>query len=247
MSSILRAEASRANGAKSRGPVTDAGRRASQANSAKSSGPVTPEGLARSSQNSIRHGILAESVVLDSESVEGFYEVLSTLQQELQPVTSIESRYVETMALAEWRKMRLICLEKEQFVIETDRQERADISALGDEGAPEDGAAEVSPNHHTTLAFQVLSDASRAHELRNRYEGRYDRQYQRSFNGLRAYRADRRKDEKEARRANRARIARDEKNAKGDKRTQTLPSNDSHILSHNPNNPKGESPDLHEK
>jgi hypothetical protein len=118
MSSTLRITASRANGAKSRGPVTLAGKLASLANSAKSTGPVTPEGKALSAQNALRHGVLAQSIVLDSESAECFSDVLSTLQEELQPATSIESRYVETMALAEWRRLRLICLEKEQFTAE---------------------------------------------------------------------------------------------------------------------------------
>jgi hypothetical protein len=203
MSSSLRIAASRANGAKSRGPATLAGKLASLANSAKSTGPVTPEGKALSSQNAIRHGILAESIVLDSESAERFSEVLSTLQEELQPATSIESRYVETMALAEWRRLRLICLEKEQIVIETRRQEAADLSNLSDSNN-EGTATEVSSIRYTALAFRALSDESRAQELLNRYEARYDRQYQRALNGLRAYRADRRKDEKEARRANRA-------------------------------------------
>jgi hypothetical protein len=129
MFSILRIEASRANGAKSRGPVTVAGRLASLANSAKSTGAVTPEGHARSSQNAIRHGILVESAVLGSESAGAFSEVLSTLQEELQPSSSIESKYVETMALAEWRRLRLICLEKEQMTIEASRQEAADLSS----------------------------------------------------------------------------------------------------------------------
>jgi hypothetical protein len=190
MSSILRIAASRANGAKSRGPVTVAGRLASLANSAKSTGPVTPAGLARSSQNAIRHGVLAESIVLDSESAERFCEVLSALQDELQPTTPIESRYVETMALAEWRRLRLICLEKEQITIETRRQESADLNNLSE-------TAEVNSAHFTALAFRALSDESRAQELLNRYEARYDRQYQRALNGLRAYRADRRRDEKE--------------------------------------------------
>ena len=130
MSSIFRIAVSRANGAKSRGPITLAGKLASSANSARSTGPVTPDGKALSSQNAIRHGILAESIVLDSESAERFSEVLSTLQEELQPATSIESRYVETMALAEWGRLWLICLEKEQIVIETRRQEAADLSNL---------------------------------------------------------------------------------------------------------------------
>jgi hypothetical protein len=195
MSSSLRIDASRANGAKSHGPTTIAGRLASLANSAKSTGPVTPDGQARSSQNAIRHGILAESIVLDSESAENFSEVLTTLQDELQPATSIESRYVETMALAEWRRLRLVCLEKEQLTIETRRQEAADLST---------DAAEVSPIRYTALAFRAMSDESRAQELLNRYESRYDRQYQRAMNGLRAYRADRKQDEREARRSHKA-------------------------------------------
>ena len=104
------------------------------------------------------------------------------------------------MALAEWRRLRLICLEKEQLAIETRRQEAADLSNLTNEG----GATEVSPIRYTALAFRAMSDESRAQELLNRYESRYDRQYQRAMNGLRAYRADRKQDEREARRAHKA-------------------------------------------
>jgi len=156
MSSILRIAASRANGAKSHGPVTVAGRLASLANSAKSgvpfrgsgaTGAVTPEGRAISSQNANRHGILAESIVLDSESAERFSEVLSTLQEELLPLSPIEHRYVETMALAEWRRLRLICLEKEQMTIETRRQEAADLSNLSNSS----NDTEVSSGRYTAL------------------------------------------------------------------------------------------------
>src|SRR5580698_6546183 len=204
MSSTLRIDASRANGAKSHGAITIAGRLASLANSAKSTGPSSPDGLARSSRNAIRHGILADSIVLDSESAEGFSDVLTTLQEELLPVTSIESRYVETMALAEWRRLRILSLEKEQITIEIRRQEAADLTNLTNDG----DATEVSPIRYTALAFRAMSDESRAQELLNRYEARYDRQYQRALNGLRAHRAERRKDEREARRAHRTKIGR---------------------------------------
>jgi len=93
MNSIPGIAGSRASGAKSRGPVTAAGRLSALANSAKSTGPVTQAGRERSAQHAIRHGILAET-------------------------------YVETMALAEWRRLRLICLEKERLAIETQRQVR---------------------------------------------------------------------------------------------------------------------------
>ncbi len=98
-------------------------------------------------------------------------------------------------------RLRILCLEKEQITIETRRQEAADLNNLGNEATD---ATEVSAIRYTALAFRAMSDESRAQELLNRYEARYDRQYQRALNGFRAYRADRKKDEKEARRAQRA-------------------------------------------
>ena len=50
-------------------------------------------------------------------------EILSALHEELQPAPGIESRFVETMALAEWRRLRLMCLEKEQLAMEIRRQQ----------------------------------------------------------------------------------------------------------------------------
>jgi hypothetical protein len=78
-------------------------------------------------------------------------------------------------------------------------------------GTNDDDATEVSPIRYTALAFRAMSDESRAEELLNRYESRYDRQYQRAMNGLRAYRTDRKKDEKEARRAARSKNGRNSK------------------------------------
>jgi hypothetical protein len=262
MNSLLKIAASRANGAKSRGPVTAAGRLAALANSAKSTGPVTQAGRERSAQNAIRHGILAESVVLDGESVECFIEVLSTLQDELQPLSAIESRYVETMALAEWRRLRLICLEKEQIAIETQRQEAADLGNLNnpnnlndpdnankntDPAAVTPVANEVSSIRYTARAFRAMSDESRAQELLNRYESRYDRQYERAMNGLRAYRAEKRKDEREARRRERDRLRKSAKGERSVLRDQGTSASRAHTIPPaNPLNPKLEIPDLRE-
>ncbi len=211
MSSILKIEANRKNGAKSKGPVSVDGKLKSLANSARSTGPVTPEGKASSSQNALRHGILAESVVLNSESREAFTEILAGLEDELHPDTIVERRYVETMALADWRRLRLLCLEKEYLAIEIRHQEgvatenladsdTADASPndASDTGAPDNGApVEVNPLRNLALAFRALIDQSRVTELINRYEARYDRQYNRALHGLRAHRAEKRREASE--------------------------------------------------
>jgi hypothetical protein len=108
MSSILRIEASRANGAKSRGPVTPEGKLASAENSKLSTGPVTPEGKARSSRNAITHGMLAGAIVLTEEETVRFSDELDLLEEELQPRTPVEFKLVRVMAVADWRQSPLV-------------------------------------------------------------------------------------------------------------------------------------------
>jgi len=195
MRSEKQRQASRANGARSRGPTTPAGKAASAANSAQSTGPVTPQGKARSARNAIRHGMLAYSTVLETESVELFNEIIADYHQELQPVTPIEIRYVETMAAAEWRRLRAICIQKAQLTAESRRQEDIDIdSAVAStpgadlpDPTPEQ-AAEPIPHHYTAQAIVALCRESDAQELISRHENRYERQFQRALNGFYAHR-----------------------------------------------------------
>jgi hypothetical protein len=85
---------------------------ANRANGAKSRGPRIPQGKARASRNAIRHGLLAGAIVLDGESVEMFREILTGLEDELRPDSPIERRFVETMAISEWRRLRRLSLER---------------------------------------------------------------------------------------------------------------------------------------
>jgi hypothetical protein len=170
VSSILKIESARINGAKSRGPVTPAGKQASAANSAKSTGPTSPEGRARSAQNALRYGMLAQAVVLDTESSEEFAAVLARLTDELQPETGIETHMVEAMALAEWRIMRLWCIEREELANETQKQALAGCNGTGQ-----------NPAKCTALAYRALSDGSKSLDLINRHEARYERQYFRTL------------------------------------------------------------------
>ena len=149
MSSQRRIQSSRANGAKSRGPVTSAGRR-------------------KSSQNNLRHGLLAEAVVLDEEKPEAFAELLGNLTSEHNPQTETQRILVETMAIARWRLTRLWAIERETLQAEIHKHD----------------PAEHSESARAALAFRGLADQGRTLDILNRHESRLDRQYARSLNLL---------------------------------------------------------------
>jgi hypothetical protein len=79
---------------------------ASRANGARSLGPVTPEGRARSARNAIRHGLLARTVVLEEESTDAFEAALADLIDRLRPADAVELALIEEMAAAQWRQRR---------------------------------------------------------------------------------------------------------------------------------------------
>ena len=91
-----RAAASRANGAKSRGPRTSAGRQ-------------------RSSLNAIRHGYLSKCVVLDSENKDGFKAHHEHYIQTFNPTDGVEDDLVEEMVSSAWRLGRLQEVETALF------------------------------------------------------------------------------------------------------------------------------------
>src|SRR5713101_8264664 len=86
--SLLKSETARANGAKSRGPVT-------------------PQGRAASSRNSLRHGFAAKSVVLSTESSSEFQALLDSYVVQFDPRGGVEEDLVQTMAAARWRLRRI--------------------------------------------------------------------------------------------------------------------------------------------
>jgi hypothetical protein len=85
---------------------------ASRLNGAKSHGPVTEEGRLNARRGSWRQHILARTVVLDGESRDRFNELHQSLISEIQPATAIENLLVSRMAVAQWRQLRLWSLEK---------------------------------------------------------------------------------------------------------------------------------------
>ena len=92
-------------------------RAASRANGARSRGPVTPEGKLRSARRPLprinsERGMLASTVVLDGESRPRFHALMASLQEELKPETPIENLLIHKMAAAHWRLMRVWGMER---------------------------------------------------------------------------------------------------------------------------------------
>jgi hypothetical protein len=95
---LTRAESARINGAKSRGPVTPAGKARSSQNARKKPLPA-PE---------LPHG--DHIVVLSNEDIQLYDQLVEQHFQRFQPVDPVERRIVEDIAAIEWR------LEREQAI-----------------------------------------------------------------------------------------------------------------------------------
>jgi hypothetical protein len=92
---------------------------ASRRNGAKSRGPVTPEGKARSSRNALTHGLCAEHhVVVEGESPEKFAAFEAALVEDLAPEGALQTLLAGRIARAAWRLERAERIEAELFARE---------------------------------------------------------------------------------------------------------------------------------
>ena len=80
---------------------------ANRRNALRSTGPKTPEGKAAVSLNSLRHGLRARTVVLPGEDPQEFQRLCDDLEAQWQPLTRTEQFYVEQMAVAQWKLIRM--------------------------------------------------------------------------------------------------------------------------------------------
>jgi hypothetical protein len=84
---------------------------ASRANGAKSRGPATPEGKRKAARARFCRALVAQTVVLPGESRKRFNAFLAALQEQLQPQGMIENLLVNKMAVAQWRQFRIWGME----------------------------------------------------------------------------------------------------------------------------------------
>ena len=89
---------------------------ANRRNAKKSTGPRSAAGKAKSSRNAVKHGLLAERIVLadhKDEDPQQFGLLLDGLREDYQPQSTIETMLVERLAASFWRLRRAYRFEVE--------------------------------------------------------------------------------------------------------------------------------------
>ena len=157
MPSELKSETARINGAKSRGPTTEAGK-------------------AASSQNAIKHGMTARNTyILECENANEYKEFLAQHIAIHLPATPPEKELVEQMAIARWRIRRFV--NAETVLI--------DCEVVRNRGKVEKEFATLGCDVHVAMAIRSLADESRALSLMSRYEARHQRTHDKAYAALR--------------------------------------------------------------
>src|ERR1700678_4845196 len=94
-------------------------RAASRANGQKSRGPVTAEGKAASRFNALKHGIDAKQQIMFTESADDLALLAAEYHELHAPANAGERFLVDTMINNEWRLRRLRCVEAELWYAAT--------------------------------------------------------------------------------------------------------------------------------
>jgi hypothetical protein len=80
-------------------------------NGAKSKGPISAAGKARSSQNALKHGLLSAGMMLSTEHAEAFEALNRDLTRELNPTTAAQAILARSFAMCSLRLNRIWDLE----------------------------------------------------------------------------------------------------------------------------------------
>ena len=105
---------------------TPAQQTASRANGARSRGPKTQEGKLRSTTKPFLHDQLAKATVVKKESREGFQELVRQFMLRIAPRDPVEQAAVEEICSATWRLYRLRAIERKAINLELAAQSSPD-------------------------------------------------------------------------------------------------------------------------
>ncbi|MGH9720498.1 MAG: hypothetical protein ACRD8O_09810 [Bryobacteraceae bacterium] len=147
----------------------------SRANGAKSRGPVTPEGRAKSSMNALKHGLTAETLVVDGENPDELPGLIAMTVDYFQPQNDFETELVLELAAIRWRLRRVPKIETGLF---DKRQAFAQIFVTD--------YAEVSGQQRLGEIYHGIEESL---DLLTRYETRLQRRYNQALANLLKLRA----------------------------------------------------------
>ena len=152
---------------------------ASRANGRKTRGPVTPEGKARSAANAIRHGLASThracySTCLANESPAEFMLLYEALVAEFAPATAAEHLIIHEMAVSRWRLHRNWSYETAALDHQMDRM--ADSIAEDYDSMDE--------TTRGLLAYRELTERGATLANLQRYETRLTRHFDRCLTRL---------------------------------------------------------------
>ena len=153
-------------------------REASRANGARSRGPVTADGKATSSQNARTHGLRAKNLVLSNEDCTALEAMIDEYVEEYLPETPTESALVTEMAYAKWRQQRTWISETAAI----NKQMASDHAAM------DETFVHFDESIRTASAIEASLERTGALELYNRAEARFNRQFHRALSTLLAIR-----------------------------------------------------------
>ena len=139
---------------------------ASRANGKRSRGPITPEGKAISSQNRVNHGLFIDSSLLPGEDKKELRKVLARELLEHEPESPVEQQIVQKMALYQWKQMRISAMQVGGHAGEIRNQEGNQPDFLSRDMA-----------YRAYVAYKESHGDRRCMELLHRYEVSYLRQY----------------------------------------------------------------------
>ena len=164
--------------------VSEARLRANRENAKKSTGPRTPEGKQRSSLNGVRHGILAQVIVLPKEDMAAYNQFTSDYSSALNPVGTVEIQLAQACADIQFRLHRMSAAEHNLF-------------ALGHEENGDNWNTGESESHAALTFADTLRRSKDPIATITIYEQRLSRRLLQTLNQLRDMQAERRKLEQE--------------------------------------------------
>jgi hypothetical protein len=158
---------------------TDKQREASRINGAKSRGPVSVEGRARSSRNSLRHGFCSSVVVLPHEDQAHFEQLRDSYIDDFQPANQSQLDLVETMVAAQWRLNRFLEVEATIFEKEMLLCRKDMVKVFKN----------MTKVEELAWAFDHMANQTKSLQTLTRYESQLNRSYDRAFKHLKELQA----------------------------------------------------------